>query len=215
VYRSGSTHLAVLSRAALNRGQHETSSVDRSGICAGGMRIWHELHTEWESTDCSNPKLPKMPTNQDLTKERLDCFDALAADFRADGTIPPKSITDCQFLKEEDDRLACYNGFLEPGSGSTKWHPARSPTLAPVPASPTAVAERVSTRIVHRSRGDADREADPGTGSPAGNVRAIAVLLDGAMVAVAPTIEAIRIGVIHLGTAEGAADNIEGARKPT
>jgi hypothetical protein len=152
---------------------------------------------------------------EDLTKERLDCFDALAADFRADGTIPPKSITDCQFLKEEDDRLACYNGFLEPGSGSTKWHPARSPTLAPVPASPTAVAERVSTRIVHRSRGDADREADPGTGSPAGNVRAIAVLLDGAMVAVAPTIEAIRIGVIHLGTAEGAADNIEGARKPT
>jgi len=32
----------------------------------------------------------------DATKERLNCYDA-----------------DCHFIKEEDDRLTCFNGFAE------------------------------------------------------------------------------------------------------
>ena len=52
--------------------------------------------------------------SEDGTKVRLDCFDAV---------IPPKppkprasaakAVTDCRFVKEEDERLNCFNGFAE------------------------------------------------------------------------------------------------------
>lgn len=51
---------------------------------------------------------------EDGTKERLNCYDAV---------IPPapkptkagaaKGVMDCKFAKEEDERLTCYNGFVE------------------------------------------------------------------------------------------------------
>jgi hypothetical protein len=46
---------------------------------------------------------------EDMTKERLDCYD---------GVVPPdpkpkppaaKVVADCKFLKEEDERLGCLN----------------------------------------------------------------------------------------------------------
>jgi hypothetical protein len=49
----------------------------------------------------------------DGTKGRLDCYD---------GVIPPKpnpkapaakGVADCRFTKEEDERLTCFNGFVE------------------------------------------------------------------------------------------------------
>jgi hypothetical protein len=49
---------------------------------------------------------------EDGSKERLDCYD---------GIIPPdpklkprvaKVVADCKFLKEEDERLGCFNRFL-------------------------------------------------------------------------------------------------------
>ncbi|MCP3465433.1 hypothetical protein [Bradyrhizobium sp. CCGUVB23] len=49
----------------------------------------------------------------DGTKDRLNCYD---------GVIPPqpkpkpakaKGVADCRFFKEEDERLACFNGFAE------------------------------------------------------------------------------------------------------
>jgi hypothetical protein len=49
----------------------------------------------------------------DGTKDRLNCYD---------GVIPPapkakppkaKGVADCRYLKEEDERLACFNGFAE------------------------------------------------------------------------------------------------------
>ena len=50
----------------------------------------------------------------DETKERLDCFDA------AMPPKPPKAkpgtangVMDCRFVKEEDERLKCFNGFAE------------------------------------------------------------------------------------------------------
>jgi hypothetical protein len=50
---------------------------------------------------------------EDETKGRLDCYDAV---------IPPKpqpkpakanGVMDCRFIKEEDARLTCFNGFAE------------------------------------------------------------------------------------------------------
>jgi hypothetical protein len=50
----------------------------------------------------------------DETKDRLDCFDA---------AVPPKppkakagpanGVVDCRYVKEEDERLKCFNGFAE------------------------------------------------------------------------------------------------------
>lgn len=49
----------------------------------------------------------------DGTKERLNCYDAVFAPAPKDKAPPAKSVKDCKFTKEEDERLACYNGFVE------------------------------------------------------------------------------------------------------
>jgi hypothetical protein len=57
-------------------------------------------------------KLRNCLTIEDGSKERLDCYD---------GVMPPdpkpkppvaKVVVDCKFLKEEDERLGCFNRFL-------------------------------------------------------------------------------------------------------
>jgi hypothetical protein len=49
---------------------------------------------------------------EDASKERLDCYD---------GVVPPdpkpkppaaKVVAECKYLKEEDERLGCFNRFL-------------------------------------------------------------------------------------------------------
>jgi hypothetical protein len=52
----------------------------------------------------------------DGTKERLTCFDEIypAKPPKAGTKLKPaKGVADCRLLKEEDERLACYNGFAE------------------------------------------------------------------------------------------------------
>jgi hypothetical protein len=49
----------------------------------------------------------------DGTKERLNCYDAVIAPAPKPKTIKAKSVADCKFAKEEDERLACFNGFVE------------------------------------------------------------------------------------------------------
>jgi hypothetical protein len=58
-------------------------------------------------------KLQDCLTLDDGTKDRLDCYD---------GVIPPKpkpnppaakGVMDCRFVKEQDERLTCFNGFAE------------------------------------------------------------------------------------------------------
>jgi hypothetical protein len=49
----------------------------------------------------------------DATKERLNCYDAVIPpkpNPKAKG--PAKSVTECGALKEEDERLTCFNGFV-------------------------------------------------------------------------------------------------------
>jgi hypothetical protein len=53
----------------------------------------------------------------DGTKERLNCYDAVlppASKPKAGAkAAAAKSVTECKFTKEEDERLTCYNGFVE------------------------------------------------------------------------------------------------------
>lgn len=49
----------------------------------------------------------------DGTKPRLDCFDAVLPPQPKAKPAPQKKVMDCRFIKEEDARLTCFNGFTE------------------------------------------------------------------------------------------------------
>ena len=74
----------------------------------------------------------------DMTKERLDCFDAVVAPEPKPAPPKARSIVECRFLKEEDARLLCYNGFLAPRVPPSP----RSKKLTARPAPPTPPAIR-------------------------------------------------------------------------
>jgi hypothetical protein len=49
----------------------------------------------------------------DGTKDRLNCYDAVIPPAPKPKPAKAKGVADCRFLKEEDERLACFNGFAE------------------------------------------------------------------------------------------------------
>jgi hypothetical protein len=49
----------------------------------------------------------------DATKERLNCYDAVFAPTPKPKPPAVKGVMDCRYIKEEDERLACFNGFVE------------------------------------------------------------------------------------------------------
>jgi hypothetical protein len=51
---------------------------------------------------------------EDGYKERLDCYDGIFAPDPKPKPPVAKLAADCRFLKEQDERLACFNRFLAP-----------------------------------------------------------------------------------------------------
>ncbi len=50
----------------------------------------------------------------DGTKDRLNCYDAILPPApKPESPRRPGGYADCRFFKEEDERLACWNGFAE------------------------------------------------------------------------------------------------------
>jgi hypothetical protein len=49
----------------------------------------------------------------DGTKERLNCYDEVIPPASKPKAAAAKTVMDCKFTKEEDERLACYNGFVD------------------------------------------------------------------------------------------------------
>jgi hypothetical protein len=49
----------------------------------------------------------------DATKERLNCYDAIFRPTPKPKAPAAKGVMDCRFVKEEDERLTCFNGFAE------------------------------------------------------------------------------------------------------
>ncbi len=49
----------------------------------------------------------------DGTKDRLDCYDAVLPPKPKPKSAPANGVMDCRFVKEEDERLTCFNGFAE------------------------------------------------------------------------------------------------------
>jgi hypothetical protein len=58
-------------------------------------------------------KLKTCLTVEDMTKERLDCYDAVVPPEPKAKPPVAKIVTDCRYLKEEDERLICFNRFVE------------------------------------------------------------------------------------------------------
>ena len=50
---------------------------------------------------------------EDGTKGRLDCYDAVIKPEPNPKAPAAKTVMQCKFTKEEDERLACYNGFVD------------------------------------------------------------------------------------------------------
>ena len=48
----------------------------------------------------------------DGTKDRLNCYDAVIKPQPKEKSPVAKRVSDCKFTKEEDERLACFNGFV-------------------------------------------------------------------------------------------------------
>jgi hypothetical protein len=49
----------------------------------------------------------------DGTKERLNCYDEVIKPEPKEKAPKAKRVADCKYTKEEDERLACFNGFVE------------------------------------------------------------------------------------------------------
>jgi hypothetical protein len=49
----------------------------------------------------------------DGTKGRLECYDAVFPPKPNPKAPAAKGVPDCRFIKEEDERLTCFNGFAE------------------------------------------------------------------------------------------------------
>ncbi|MCP4615933.1 MAG: hypothetical protein GY844_05810 [Bradyrhizobium sp.] len=59
-------------------------------------------------------KLQACLEHDDGTKERLNCYDAVIAPKpNPKAKAPAKSVTECGGFKDEEERLACFNGFAE------------------------------------------------------------------------------------------------------
>jgi hypothetical protein len=49
---------------------------------------------------------------EDQSKERLDCYDAKIARAARQTSAPAKTVRECRFLQEKDERLECFNRFV-------------------------------------------------------------------------------------------------------
>jgi hypothetical protein len=83
-------------------------------------------------TAAQKTKMKDCLLEDDMTKERLNCFDAIIAPEpdAAKAKKKAKTAKDCRFLKEEDERLICFNKFAE----TKAKQPARKKTPIAAPA---------------------------------------------------------------------------------
>lgn len=51
---------------------------------------------------------------EDQSKERLDCYDEKIAPAPKQVSARAKKVQECRFVKEEDERLNCFNRFVVP-----------------------------------------------------------------------------------------------------
>lgn len=65
------------------------------------------------SAETQADKMKECLSVDDMTKERLDCFDAIIKPEPKPTKAKARKVSECRFLKEEDERLICFNKFAE------------------------------------------------------------------------------------------------------
>jgi hypothetical protein len=58
-------------------------------------------------------KLQRCLEFKDMTPPRLDCYDGIVPPRTTPEPVPAKVVYDCRFLKDDDERLICFNRFVE------------------------------------------------------------------------------------------------------
>jgi hypothetical protein len=80
-------------------------------------------------------KLRRCLEFKDMTKPRLDCYDAIVPPRTKRKPGPAEVVNDCRFLKDDDERLICFNRFVE---DSAKPAAPETRSAAPKPVEPRA-----------------------------------------------------------------------------
>ena len=106
--------LAVLyPAAALAQGTAPAPTVGGKPLVVVGSKKSAAGKKEKEKPLSVAQKLQACLDIDDATKERLNCYDAIYAPQPKPKAPAAKGVNDCRFLKEEDERLTCYNGFAD------------------------------------------------------------------------------------------------------
>ena len=79
---------------------------------------------------------------KDMTKQRLDCYDAILPPQANQMPVPAKVVTDCRFSKDENERLTCFNQFAEKPAKPVA---PKATSAAPKPVEPTVVVPTAPT----------------------------------------------------------------------
>ena len=89
-------------------------------------------------------KLRRCLEFKDMTMPRLICYDAIVPPRTKPKPGPAEVVNDCRFLKEDDERLICFNRFVEnPAKRVAPENPAKpvapkARSAAPKPVEPRA-----------------------------------------------------------------------------
>jgi hypothetical protein len=86
---------------------------------------------------------------KDMTKPRIDCYDEIVPPQTKPKPLPAKIATDCRFLKEDDERLICFNRFVERPAVAPKATFATQKHVARTVVEPTSIKKK----HVRRGRG--------------------------------------------------------------
>jgi len=111
-------------------------------------------------------KLRRCLEFKDMTKPRLDCYDEIVPPRTKPKPLPVEIVNDCRFLKDDDERLICFNRFVE--------IPDKPVAAKPMSAAPKSTAREVvkPTSIkkanVRRGRGDCRSQDGAGHRLPSG-----------------------------------------------
>jgi hypothetical protein len=115
----------------------------RNGISILGLVIFAAIaptHSSAAPTPAPAQKMKDCLLLEDGYKERLDCYDAIIKPEPKAGAKKAKTASECRFLKEEDERLACYNGFVAPKAKPPAAQTAKTTKTTKNPPSPNPPA---------------------------------------------------------------------------
>ena len=82
---------------------------------------------------------------KDMSKPRLDCYDAIVPPQTKPEKVPTKVVSDCRFLKDDDERLICFNRFVENPANAVAPKATSATPAAPKPLEPRVLPSARTT----------------------------------------------------------------------